>query len=33
MSWIRKLIDDFLFKRELRKRLKQARKNDPYIYK
>ena len=33
MSWIKRLIDNFLFKRELKKRLKQARQNDPYIYK
>ena len=33
MNWIRLLIDDFLYKRDLRRKLKKAKKEDPYIYK
>ena len=33
MDWIRRLIDDFLYRRDLRKKLKKAKKEDPYIYK
>ena len=33
MKWLKQLIEEFLYKRDLKKKLKKARKEDPYIYK
>jgi hypothetical protein len=33
MNWIKRLIENFLYRRELKKKLKKARAEDPYVYK
>lgn len=33
MNWIKRLIENFLYQRQLKRKLKQARREDPYIYK
>ena len=33
MKWLKRLIEEFLYQRDLKKKLKQAKEEDPYIYK
>jgi len=33
MNWLKRLIEEFIYKRDLKKKLKKASKQDPYIYK
>jgi len=33
MRWIKRLIEEFLYRQEIRKKKKKAKQEDPYIYK